>query len=160
MEAITFQLASYSNNEAQMNRVMASWIIYLQRETSKFISSTRFQVIPFEKKTRSTDSDKKSICRRVQVKTDELKDMTPKYLLRLKHQVHIWLPKQTAEECIVVFLDICSANIADHIIDTDRYHEVFTYFVDEVEIIMEVLDNEAAPIEEVCIELEEEGEME
>ena len=29
MEAITFQLASCANNEAQMNWVMASWIILL-----------------------------------------------------------------------------------------------------------------------------------
>ena len=29
MEAITFQLAIYANNEAQMNQVMASWIIFL-----------------------------------------------------------------------------------------------------------------------------------
>ena len=29
IEAITFQLARYSNNEAQMNRMMASWIIFL-----------------------------------------------------------------------------------------------------------------------------------
>ena len=29
MEAITFQLDSYSNNEAQTNRVMASWVISL-----------------------------------------------------------------------------------------------------------------------------------
>ena len=29
MEAITFQLASYTKNEAQMNRVIASWIISL-----------------------------------------------------------------------------------------------------------------------------------
>ena len=29
MDAITFQLASYENNEAQMNRVMASWVIFL-----------------------------------------------------------------------------------------------------------------------------------
>ena len=29
MEVITFQLASYANNEAQIKRVMASWIISL-----------------------------------------------------------------------------------------------------------------------------------
>ena len=105
MEAITFQLASYTNNETQMNWMMASWIIFRRYETSKFISSTRFQVIQFYKKPRSTDSYKKLICRRVQVKTDELNDMTQKYLLRLKHQVQIRIKKQTAEECIVVFLD-------------------------------------------------------
>ena len=77
---------------------------------------------------------------RVQVKTDELNDTNQKCLLNLKHQVQIWLPKQTAEECIVVFLNSCSANIADHIIDADIYPEAFTYFVDEVEGIMEVLD--------------------
>ena len=48
-----------------------------------------------------------------------------------------------------MFLDICSASIADHIIDADIYHEAFTYFVDEVEIIVEVLDDKAAPIEDV-----------
>ena len=32
--------------------------------------------------------------------------------------------------------------------------------MDEVEIIMEVLYNEASPIEEVCVELEEEEKME
>ena len=125
MEAITFQLASYANNEAQTNRMMASWLIFLQHETSMFIFSARFQVIPFERKTRSTDSYKKFIFRRVQVKTDEINDITKKCLLRLKHQVKIWLPKQMAEECIFVFLDICSANIADHIIDADIYDEVF-----------------------------------
>ena len=78
MEAITFQLASHANDEAQMNRVMASWIIFLQHETSKFISSTRFQVISYEKKLRSTDSYKKLIWRRVQVKTDELNDINRK----------------------------------------------------------------------------------
>ena len=55
-----------------------------------------------------------------------------------------------------MFLDIHSANIADHIIVADIYHEAFAYFVDEVERIMEVLDDKAAPIEEVCVELEEE----
>ena len=40
-----------------------------------------------------------------------------------------------------MFLDMCGANIADNIIDADIYHEAFVYFVDEVEIIMEVLDN-------------------
>ena len=45
-----------------------------------------------------------------------------------------------------MFLAICSANILDHIIDTDIYHEMFAYFVDEVEIIMEMLDDEATPI--------------
>ena len=59
MEVITFQLASYVNNEAHMNRVMASWIIYLRHENSKFISSTIFQVIPFDKKPCSIDSYKK-----------------------------------------------------------------------------------------------------
>ena len=59
MEATTFQLASYANNEAQMNRVMASWVIFLWHETSKFILSPRFQVIPFERKKRYTDSYKK-----------------------------------------------------------------------------------------------------
>ena len=78
MEAITFQLASYSNNEAQMNRVMASWVIFFRHETSKFIFSTIFQVIPFERKPRSTDSYKIYICRRVPVKTDELNDITKK----------------------------------------------------------------------------------
>ena len=80
------------------------------------------------------------------MKTDELNDMTKKCLLRLKHQVKIRLPKQTAEECIVVFLNIRSASIADHIIDTDIYDEAFAYFVDGVEIITQVLDDEAAPI--------------
>ena len=83
------------------------------------------------------------------MKTDELNDMTPKRLLLMKHQVYIKLPKQTTEKCMVVFLEICSANIADHIIDADMYHEVFAYFVDKVEIIMEMLDDEATPIEEV-----------
>ena len=53
------------------------------------------------------------------MKIDELNDMTKTFLLRLKHQLQIRFPKQTAEECIVVFLDIRSANIADHIIDAD-----------------------------------------
>ena len=52
-----------------------------------------------------------------------------------------------------MLLDIQSANIANHIIDADIYHVEFVYFVDEVEEYMEVLDNEAAPIEEVCVEL-------
>ena len=156
MEAITFQLTSYSNNEAQMNRLMASWIISLRRETSKFTSSTRFQVIPFDKYPCSTDSYKKLIWRKVQVKTDEMNDMTQKFLLCLKHQVQIRLPKQTAEECIFLFLNIYSANIADHIIDADIYHEAFSYFVDEMERIMEMLDEEADPIEDVSVELEEE----
>ena len=90
----------------------------------------------------------------------ELNDMTPKCLLRLKHQVQIRLPKQTAEKCIVAFLDVCRANIADHIIDADIYHEAFAYFVDEVEIIMEVLDNKDAPMKEVGVELEEKIKME
>ena len=76
MEVITFQLASYENNEAQMNRVMAFWIIFLQHETSKFIPSTIFQVITFDRKPRSVDSYKNLICRRVPVKTYELNDMT------------------------------------------------------------------------------------
>ena len=80
------------------------------------------------------------------MKTDELNDMTQRCLLLLKQQVKTRLPKQTAEECIVVFLDIHSANISDNIIDADIYHETFSYFVDEVEIIMEVLDEEASPI--------------
>ena len=109
---------------------MASWIISLQHETSKFIPSTIFQVIPFERKPRSTDSYNKLICRRVQVKIDELNDMTQEYLLRMNHQVQIWLPKQTADYCIVVFLVIHIANISDHIIEADKYHEAFTYFAD------------------------------
>ena len=125
MESITFQLASYANNEAQMNQVRASWIILLIYETSKFISSTTFQVIPFEKNPCSTDLYKKLICRRVQVKPYELNDMTQKCLLRLKHQVKIRLPKQTAEEYIVVLLDICSADIADRIIDAYIYYWAF-----------------------------------
>ena len=94
------------------------------------------------------------------MKTDELNDMTPTCLLSLKHQVQIRLPKQTAEECISMFLNIISAKIVDHIIDVGLYHEEFKYFVDEVEIIMEVLDNEASPIKEVCVGLEEEEKME
>ena len=90
------------------------------------------------------------------MKTDELNDMTKTFILRLKHQVKIRLPKKMAEECIVVFLDIHSANIADHIIDVDIFDEAFAYFVDEVEIIMQVLDDEATPIEEVFSESEEE----
>ena len=93
IESITFQLASYANNEAQMNRVMASWIIFLQHETSKFIPPTRFQVIPFEKKLCSTYSYKNLICRKVQVKTYELNDMTQKCILCLKHQVQIRILK-------------------------------------------------------------------
>ena len=83
------------------------------------------------------------------METDELNDMTQKWLLSLKHQVQIRLPKQMSEEYIVVFLDICSSNIADHTIDADIYHEAFAYFVVDVERIMEVLDDEADPIEEV-----------
>ena len=60
--------------------------------------------------------------------------------------MQIRLPKQTAEECIVLFLNIHSDNIADHIIDAGIYHESFAYFVDELEGIVEVLDDEAAPI--------------
>ena len=82
----------------------------------------------------------------MQVKIDELNDMTQKCLLRMKHQVHIRHLKQTAEECIVVFLNICSANISYNIIDADIYHEEFAYFMDEVLRIMEVLDGEADPI--------------
>ena len=73
------------------------------------------------------------------MKTDEMKYMTQKCLLCLNHQVQIRLLKQTDEECIVVLLNIISANIADHIIDADIYHEAFTYFMDEVEIIIEML---------------------
>ena len=88
------------------------------------------------------------------MKTDELNDMTKKCLLSLKHQVKTQLPKQTVEDCIVVFLDICSAKIADHIIDADIYNEAFAYFVDEVERIIQVLENEATPIEEFfCMNL-------
>ena len=89
------------------------------------------------------------------MKTDELNDMTKKSLLRLKQQVKMWPRKKMAEECIVLFLDICSSNIADHIIDADIYDEAFAYFVDEVERIIQVLDDEAAPIKEVCSESEE-----
>ena len=55
-----------------------------------------------------------------------------------------------------MFLNICSANIADHVIDADICHEAFAYFLDEVEIIIEVLDDDSVPIEETCIESEEE----
>ena len=55
-----------------------------------------------------------------------------------------------------MFLHICSANIADHIIDVDIYDEEFAYLVDEVEIIIQVLDDEDSPIKEVCAESEEE----
>ena len=55
-----------------------------------------------------------------------------------------------------MFLHIRSAKIADHIIDVDIYHEAFAYFMDELEIFLEVLDDEADPFEEVCVELEEE----
>ena len=113
-------------------------------------------MIPFDKKPCSTDSYKKLICRRVQVKTDELNEITPKCLLRLKHQVQIRITKKTDEECIVAFLNICSANIAYHIIYEDIYNGVFSYFVDEVERIMEALGDEAAPIKEMCVGLEEE----
>ena len=58
------------------------------------------------------------------------------FLLIMKHQMQIRLPKQTAEECIFVFLNIYSANIADHIIDANIYYEASLYFVDEVERIM------------------------
>ena len=51
-----------------------------------------------------------------------------------------------------MFLVICSADIADHIIDVDMYHEAFKYFVDEVERIVEVLDDKATPIKEVFSE--------
>ena len=81
------------------------------------------------------------------MKTDELNDTTQKCLLRLKHQVQIRIPKQTTEDCIVMFLNIRSANIAYHIIDADIYHEVFAYFVDELERIREALENKATPIE-------------
>ena len=64
--------------------------------------------------------------------------------------------KKTTEECIVVFLDICSANIADHINDADIYDEAFAYFVDEVEIIIQVLEEDATPIEYFFSESEEE----
>ena len=57
---------------------------------------------------------------------------------------------------MVVFLEVCSDNIANQIIYADIYHEAFAYFVDEVEITMEMLDNESIPIKEVCIESEEE----
>ena len=87
MEAITFQLASYVKNEAHMNRVMVYWIISIRHKISKFISSARFEVIPFEKKPCYIDSYKKLIFRRVQVKIDELNDLTQKCLLRFKHQV-------------------------------------------------------------------------
>ena len=66
------------------------------------------------------------------MKTKELNGMTKKCLLRLKHQVQIRLLKKMAEECIVVFLDIHSANIVDHILDSYIYDEVFAYFVYEV----------------------------
>ena len=91
----------------------------------------------------------------VQVKKDELNLMTPKILLRLKHQVQIQLPEQMDEGFLVVFLDICSATITYHSISADIYHEAFTYFVNEMERIMDVLDDEDAPIEEVCVESEE-----
>ena len=42
-----------------------------------------------------------------------------------------------------MLLNICSANIADLIIDAYIYHESFKYFVDEVERIMDMLDDEA-----------------
>ena len=58
-----------------------------------------------------------------------------------------------------MFLDIHSANIADHIIDADIYDEAFAYFVDEVERIIHVLDDEATPIKEVFSESEEEEKM-
>ena len=62
--------------------------------------------------------------------------MTKNCLLRLKHQVKIWLPKKTAEECIVVFLYICSDNTVDNMVDADIYYEAFALFVDEVERII------------------------
>ena len=83
-----------------------------------------------------------------------MNEMTPKCLMCLKHEVNIWLTKQTSKECIVVFLDIRSDNIADHIIDADIYDKAFAYFVDEVEIMMEMLDNKTAPTEEVHVESE------
>ena len=42
----------------------------------------------------------------------------------------------------------------------DIYYEAFAYFVDEVERIMEMLDDKAAPIKEVRVESEEEEKRE
>ena len=64
------------------------------------------------------------------MKTDEPNYTTKKCLLRLNQQVKIRIPKKTAEECIVVLLNIFSANITDHIIDLDIHHEAFMYLVD------------------------------
>ena len=55
-----------------------------------------------------------------------------------------------------MFPDIISANISDHIIDVDVYDEAFAYFVDKVERIIQVLEDEATPIEEFFSESEEE----
>ena len=55
-----------------------------------------------------------------------------------------------------MFLNICSANIADHIIDADIYDDAFAYFVDEVERIIQVLDDEATPIKYFFSESDEE----
>ena len=64
--------------------------------------------------------------------------------------------KKTAEECIFVLPDIHSSNIADRIIDADIYDEALAYLVDTVERNIQVLDDEADPIEEICAESEEE----
>ena len=55
-----------------------------------------------------------------------------------------------------MFLNIFSSNIVDHIIYAYIYHEAFAYFVDEMKIIMDMLDDEADPIKDVCDELDEE----
>ena len=94
------------------------------------------------------------------MKTYELNDITQRRLLQMMHQVHIRIPKKTVEECIIVSLNVRSDNITDHIIDADIYHEAFADFMDEVERMMEVLDNEATLIEKVCIESEEEEKKE
>ena len=58
-----------------------------------------------------------------------------------------------------MFLNIRSANIAHHIIDADIYDEAFAYFVDDVERIIQVLDDEATPIKYFFSESEEEEKM-
>ena len=108
METITFRLAGYAKNGAQMNRVMASWIIFIWHETSKFISSTRFQVITFEKKPcwNYNMMDWKKIL------TEEVKELNPPkikweyWLLQISSLYSmtnplLWFQKMSADERIV-----------------------------------------------------------
>ena len=133
------------NLESQVACISSSsFTEYMQKKAFEFIDATEFKVLQYGKHRLSHDTLKSGKSMKSAYQVERQKSSFSSIGLKCVHCMKLQMKKrfkkQSKEDTLVVFLDLCVSCQAQLIIDTDIYDEAMNHFKSELKCIYQLMN--------------------